>query len=56
MRMEPNGVKGKKELQDRRNTASRMIQQNQDRIQVLYEDMVSGLVDKDDFFLWKKEL
>ena len=31
-----------------------MIQQNQDRIQVLYEDMVSGLVDKDDFFLWKK--
>lgn len=46
--------KREKELQDRRNTASRMIQQNQDRIQVLYEDMVSGLVDKDDFFLWKK--
>ena len=41
-------------MQDRRNTANRMIQQNQDRIQVLYEDMVSGLVDKDDFFLWKK--
>ena len=46
--------KKEKELQDRRNTANRMIQQNQDRIQVLYEDMVSGLVDKDDFFLWKK--
>ena len=44
--------KKEKELQDRRNSANRMIQQNQDRIQVLYEDMVSGLVDKDDFLLW----
>ena len=55
MRMEPNGVKGKKELQ-----GSPQYRQPYDparnRIvfEVLYEDMVSGLVDKDDFFLWKK--